>query len=238
MSSSPGLPSPSVLTQKIGLTECPRSSLLPQNTIEGFKSRTVLPRDEVMQEDRTRRPKPVKVTEPANGASIGKGKKTTKKGAVLRRVGKQTGIKQMKVTKVLHNTSISQPDGKQYASKSEPTVHEHSASPSGVNEVTSDDHVLHLNEAMRRRVNWTPPKNTIPNVDPFVAPSTSPTSVENQLEESTLGGCPRKSFRGLVASFRYRQGERPNLAAVPMGPLAGNGTRKRQWAEVFISTLS
>jgi hypothetical protein len=218
--------------------ESPRSSLLPRNTIEEFKSCTALPRDEVMQEDRTQKPKPAKMTEPANRVSIGKGKKTTKKGAVLKRVGKQTGINQMKVTKVLHNTSFSQPDGKQYTSKSEPTVHEHSVSLSGANEVTSGGHDLHLNEAMRRRVNWTPPKNTIPNVDLSVTPLTSPTSVENQLEEPVVGGCPGKSFKGLIASFGYRQGERPSLTEVPMEPLAGNGTRKRQWSEVFISTLS
>ncbi|KAH0562845.1 hypothetical protein GP486_002532 [Trichoglossum hirsutum] len=233
MSPSPGLPSPSVLIQRTISAGSPRSSELPRNAIEAFKSGTALPRDGVTQEDRTRKPKPAKMTEPANGAPVGKGKKTMKNGAVPGKTGKQTGIKQMKVTKVLRNTSISQLDGKQYASKSELTVHEHSASLSGVvNEVTSDDHGLHLSKVMRRKVNWTPPKNT-PVVDLSMTPLTSPTSVENQLEESTFDSCPEKSLKDLMASFGYRQEERPSSAAVLPGPLAGNGTRKRQWTELI-----
>ncbi|KAH0543580.1 hypothetical protein FGG08_002141 [Glutinoglossum americanum] len=238
ISSSPCLPSPSVLIQRARLTESPRASLLARNAIVGFKSATVLLQDEATRRDREGKPKAIKVTgqEVGNRGSSRGGKKTTKKGASMGKTEEQARIAPMKVTKVVRDTTTGKLGGRQLASREDLLAHKHPIPftiDSGViGEATNGDHDLLFNGAMRRRIDWTPPKNTVPTIDLSMAPSLSPISREDDLTGPAASGSIGKSFKDFVGRFGYEGGELSTHTAVPRRQLVDSGTRKRQWVEL------
>jgi hypothetical protein len=189
-----------------------------------------------MQEKLVRKPRAMKITEQKarNKDSIGKRKENAKKGTGIRKGEKQARIKPMRVMKAARDTATSKQDGKQPVSKKKPTVREHSILPSAYNGATNDviNDDCNLDEALKRRINWTPPRDTVLAVDLSVTPLTSPINRGDGLEEPTVDGRPGKNFKDLMIRFRYEGGERSSLTAVPMGQLEDSGTRKRQRAEV------
>ncbi|KAI9781307.1 MAG: 5'-flap endonuclease [Geoglossum umbratile] len=238
--SSPGLPSPSALFRQARPMERPQPSLLPRNAIAEFRSAADLLRDDATQRGRRREPKAVGMAarETPDGGPVGEGKKArkkaTKKGAGPKKAENQGRIKPMKVTKVVRDTAAGKLGGKRRAGKKDLTALEPSTSPSTRGEVpgeaANDDQDLLLDAAVRRRVNWTPPKNNIPTIDLSTTSLTSPVNIEGRLEEPAVGEHPRKFFKDLLGSFVNERAVHSNVTTVQIRLPAG--TRKRQRTEL------
>ncbi|KAI9773130.1 MAG: 5'-flap endonuclease [Geoglossum simile] len=232
-SSSPGLPSPSQLMRQARLVGSPRPSLLPPSAIAEFKSAAELLRDEGTQPGCRRRPKAMEMTAQAvaNGEPVGKGRKATNKGAGPKKVEKQGRIKPMKITKAVRGIATDTLDGKPHISKNGLTA---LSTPPGTKsgapgESNNDGHDLLLDPVVRRRVSWTPPKNTIPTVDLSMTPgdrSEEPTAVEH----------PQRCFRDLLDNFVNERG-RPSTGVTAVPVRIPVSTRKRQRTE-FMDPIS
>jgi hypothetical protein len=164
--------------------------------------------------------------EAANGKLVGKGKQAANKGAGPKKA-EQGRIKPMRITKAVRGTTTNTLDGKQHPSKNglaALTISTPPGTKDGTPGKASDgDHDLLLDAVVRRRVNWTPPKNTIPTINLSMTPG-------DRLEESPMGEHPRRSFKDLLSSFVNEQGGQSNATAIPVRLPAG--PRKRQRTEV------